>query len=367
MKIPFIDLKREAKFFLKDLKKLNKFFLKGDYILGEELAIFEKEFSQFISKEEKFYSVGVNSGTDALILALKALKVKEGDEIIIPSFSYISTALAILHLKAIPVFVDIKDDFNILPEAIEKAISKKTKGIIIVHLFGLPCDLDEIIEIKNKKGLFLIEDCAQSFGSKYKDKYCGTFGDIGCFSFYPTKNLGSFGDGGLCLTKSFYFYNRIKELRNPDLEKEIIDDLGLNSRLDNFQAKILRLKLKKIKRLLNKRKEKAHFYNENLQSLVICPEVDKGKNHTYNYYTIRVKDNLSLKKYLLKKGIETKIYYPHALPEQPIFKGNSKVLKIENCLKIKKEVLSLPCYPFLKESEQRRVIKGVRDFIKKGG
>ncbi|MEO0104720.1 MAG: DegT/DnrJ/EryC1/StrS family aminotransferase, partial [candidate division WOR-3 bacterium] len=245
MKVPFIDLKREYQFFKRDFK-IDNFLKKGDYILGRELELFEKDFSKFFSSNNNFYSVGVNSGTDALILALKALKVKEGDEIITTSFSFISTALAILKVKAKPVFVDIKEDYNISPKEIKKAISKKTKGIIIVHLFGLPCDMEEIIDIKNRYGLFLIEDCCQSFGAKYKNNYCGSFGEIGCFSFYPTKNLSCFGDGGLCLTKSFYLYKKIKELRNPDLKKEFVDDIGFNSRLDTLQAMVLRIKLKKI-------------------------------------------------------------------------------------------------------------------------
>ncbi len=363
MKIPFIDLKREYKFFKKDLK-IDKFLEKGDYILGKELELFEEDFSQFFSSNGNFYSIGVNSGTDALILALKALKVKEGDEIITPSFSYISTALAILKLKAKPVFVDIKEDYNISPKEIKKAISKKTKGIIIVHLFGLPCDLEEIIDIKNRYGLFLIEDCCQSFGAKYKDRYCGSFGEISCFSFYPTKNLSCFGDGGLCLTKSFYFYKKIKELRNPDLKKEIIDDLGFNSRLDTIQAGILRVKLKKIKFLLRKRREIAQIYNQNLNSYLTCPKEENGKIHAYNIYTIRVNNNKKLKDYLDKKGIETKIYYPYPLYYHPIFKNNSKVIECKRVEKFSKQVLSLPLYPFLKLSEIKKVIKEVRSYIK---
>jgi dTDP-4-amino-4,6-dideoxygalactose transaminase len=365
LKIPFIDLSREYKYFQKEFKNLNQFLKKGEYVLGKELELFERDFSVFIS-QGKYYGVGVNSGTDALVLALKALKVKEGDEIITTSFSFISTALAILIVGARPVFVDIKDDFNISPEEIKKAFSKRTKGIIIVHLFGLPCDLDEIIEIKNKKGIFLIEDCCQSFGSKYKDSYCGTFSEISCFSFYPTKNLSCFGDGGLCLTNSAYLYNKLKELRNPDLKKEVIDEIGLNSRLDNLQAKILRIKLKKIRKLIKKRVAIAKNYNKNLFPLLVIPEGEKEKYHSYNIYTIRVKENIKLKEYLAKRGIETKIYYPYALPEQPIFKGNSKVLKIDNCLKIKKEVISLPCYPFLKKSEQAKVIESIKKFLLKG-
>ncbi len=363
MKVPFIDLKREYQFFKRDFK-IDNFLKKGDYILGRELELFERDFSKFFSSNNNFYSVGVNSGTDALILALKALKVKEGDEIITTSFSYISTALAILKVKAKPVFVDIKEDYNISPKEIKKAISKKTKGIIIVHLFGLPCDMEEIIDIKNRYGLFLIEDCCQSFGAKYKDNYCGSFGEISCFSFYPTKNLSCFGDGGLCLTKSFYFYKKIKELRNPDLKKEFVDDIGFNSRLDTIQAMVLRIKLKKIKFLLEKRREIAKIYNENLGSLLVCPKEENNKIHSYNIYTIRVKDNKKLKNYLERLGIETKIYYPYPLYYQPIFKNNSRIIGCKKAEEFSKEVLSLPLYPFLKVKEVKEVIKRVKSYLK---
>ncbi|MCS7249516.1 MAG: DegT/DnrJ/EryC1/StrS family aminotransferase [candidate division WOR-3 bacterium] len=363
IRIPFIDLKREYQFFKKDFKKLDSFLKKGKYILGKELELFEKTFAKFFSFKNNLYAIGVNSGTDALILALRALKVKEGDEIITTSFSFISTALAILHLRAKPVFVDIKEDYNISPKEIKKAISKKTKGIIIVHLFGLPCDMEEILDIKNKYGLFLIEDCAQSFGAKYKDSYCGLFGEISCFSFYPTKNLSCFGDGGMCLTKSFYFYNKIKELRNPNLDKAIVDDIGCNSRLDALQAKILRIKLKKIKFLLKKRRTFAKIYNKNLASLLICPKEEENKIHAYNIYTIRVEDNKKLKKYLEKLGIETKIYYPYPLFYHPIFKNNSRIISFSNAERFSKQVLSLPLYPFLKKKEIREIINGIKSYF----
>jgi dTDP-4-amino-4,6-dideoxygalactose transaminase len=362
--IKFIDFSREYNF-LKDklTLRLNKVLSKGDFILGEELKNFENNFAKYIGVK---YAIGVNSGTDALFLSLLSLGIKKGDEVIVPSFTYMATALAVSFTKAIPVFVDIEPDtYCIDPEDVEKKISKKTKAIIVVHLYGHPVNMNEILKLAKKYNLKIIEDCAQAHGAKWQMaggrwQMVGAMGDLGCFSFYPTKNLGCYGDGGMIVTNSKKLYQRLLMLRDYGrISKYVHKEIGYNSRLDTLQAQILNLKLKYLDKWNERRRELAKYYNSLLRNLdnVVISKEKKGYKHVYHLYVIRVKKRDYILKQLVKNKIQVLIHYPLPCHLQPVYKNSSyKRGSLPISENISKEVLSLPLYPFLKKEEIERVV-----------
>jgi len=321
------------------------------FILGEELEKFEKEFSNYIGAK---YGVGVNSGSDALYLAIKTLGIGEGDEVITVSHTFISTVDAIVRNGAKPVFVDIDPEtYTIDVTQIEKKITERTKAIIPVHLYGHPADMDPITEIANDYDIKIIEDACQAHGAEYKGKKVGSIGDVGCFSFYPVKNLGAYGDGGMIVTNNEELADKLRMLRNYGSPKKYYNDfVGVNSRLDEIQAAILRVKLKYLDNWNEKRKKIAKLYNELLEnSDIIIPVEKKWAEHVYHLYVIRHKERDKLQQHLLKNGIQTQIYYPIPVHKQKAYLdlGYSTSLPITE--KICNEILSLPIHPWIRKEE----------------
>ncbi len=366
--IPFVDISKEVELFKSEIfSRIQKVLFNSQFILGEEVLKFESNISELFNIS---YAVGLNSGTDALHFALLANGIGKGDKVITTPFSFIATTEAILYCGATPVFVDIDPNtLNIDPDKIEDAIDENTKAILIVHLFGNPCNMDKIIEIVKKHNLILIEDCAQSFGSKYNDKFVGTFGKAGCFSFYPSKNLGAYGDGGMVITNYHEIYKKFLLYRNHGLGADGYHNIiGFNSRLDSIQAAILNVKLDYLNQFIDKRRKLAYLYKELLKDIeeIIFIEEEKNSFHTYNLLTIRVKKRDELKKYLMEQGINTGIYYKSPIPEQPAM----RFLEIEKesyfvAHNIAKQVLSLPLYPNLNENTVKKIAKTIKDFYAK--
>lgn len=282
----------------------------GWYVLGPEVEKFEIEFADYVGRK---YCVGVNSGLDALILSVRAMGIGEGDEVIVPANTYIATVLAITENGAVPVFVEPDAYYGLDVSKIEAVITLKTKAIMVVHLYGQAAEMDTITSIAKSHGLKLIEDCAQSHGARYRGIMTGAFGDVGCFSFYPTKNLGAFGDGGAVVMDDAELYNTLKMLRNYGSKIKYHNEIeGVNSRLDELQAALLRVKLSHLGELNEERVYIAQRYDAEIKNPAIdlpgmrCQET----NHVYHQYVIRTKDRDGFQKYLAEHGIKTVIHYP---------------------------------------------------------
>ncbi len=365
--IPILDLKRQYKQIQNDVENNVLDVLRsGNYILGQNVKALEQEVAEYIGTKK---AVGVANGTDALVLALRALDIGPGDEVITVSFSFFATAETIGNVGATPVFVDINDDtFNIDITEIENKITPKTKAIIPVHLYGQPADMDPIIEIAKKYDLFVIEDCAQAIGAEYKGKKIGSFGDIGCFSFFPSKNLGAFGDGGIITTNSEYLSDRIIALRNHGgAVRYYHQELGYNSRLDEIQATILRVKLKHLNEWNEKRREIAYKYNELLKDVpeVITPVETENTKCVYHQYTIQVPERDKIHEMLKEKDVMTMIYYPVPIHRQEAFKYlglQENILPVTEDLT--KKVISLPIFPELTEEEQILITNAIKECLK---
>jgi dTDP-4-amino-4,6-dideoxygalactose transaminase len=333
----------------------------GMYILGSEVRSFEEEFASFIGTK---YAVGVASGTDALHISLRALNLEDGDEVITVSHTAVATISAIIQAGAKPVFVDIDPEyFTIDPAKIEKAITKRTKAIIAVHIYGQTADLDPIIEIAKRNNLYLIEDCAQAHGASYKNRKAGSIGDVGCFSFYPTKNLGAIGDGGLITTNNSDIYNRLKLLREYGWKERYISFInGYNSRLDEIQAAVLRVKLKYLEKNNIRRRTIAKEYDEKLKDLnLILPKVRKNSEHVYHLYVLRTKKRDELKEYLFKENIMALIHYPVPVHMQTAYK-NLPSYSLEVTENMANEILSLPMYPELLRNEINYIVDIIHKF-----
>jgi dTDP-4-amino-4,6-dideoxygalactose transaminase len=336
----------------------------GWYILGQEVAAFEEEFAAYIGVD---FGIGVGSGTDALHLALMACGIGSGDEVITVSHTAVATAVAIELCNARPVLVDIDPStFVINPDQIERAITSRTKGIIPVHLYGHVADMPSILSIAHSHGLRVIEDCAQSHGATYAGRKSGGWGDIAAFSFYPTKNLGAFGDGGMVLTNNPELAERVRLLREYGWRQRYISEIsGLNSRLDELQAAVLRVKLKYLDQWNEERRKKASIYTKLLEGTeIVCPTEKEPVRHVYHLYVIRTKKRDSLQAFLREKGIGTLIHYPTPIHLQNAYKnlgyrrGDLPVTE-----KYAQEVLSLPFYPELTGEEMREVQEQVKMFL----
>ncbi len=364
MKVDIFTLKKQYEQLKDELKEpIEKVMLSGGFILGEDVGLFEKEFAGYCGVK---YGIGVNSGTDALFLACLASGIRKGDEVITPAYTYIATSLGISISSAKPVFVDIEEKTYCMDAAkIEKAITKKTKAILLVHLYGHPADMDPIMKIAKKHKLKVIEDCAQAHGALYKDKKVGSFGDAACFSFYPTKNLGAFGDGGMVVTDSEEVRNNMLLLRDYGRKgryEHIIK--GYNSRLDTLQAAILRVKLKHLDEWNEKRRKNASLYAKlfkNAKTKIILPSEEDYAKHVYHLYTVRVKNRKDVMERLAEDGVRTLIHYPIPIHLQECYKslgykkGDFPVS--EKCCE---EILSLPMYPELAEEEIRYVVEQLK-------
>ncbi len=281
----------------------------GWYVLGHEVEVFEREFASYLGAR---WCVGLNSGLDALLLAVRALEIGKGDEVIVPANTYIATVLGITKNGATPVFVEPDEYHNIDPDKIEAAITPHTKAILVVHLYGQPCRMNKIMDTADKYHLPVVEDCAQSHGASFGEKMTGTFGAISCFSFYPTKNLGGFGDGGAVVTDDEALAAKVRLYRNYGSEKKYYNKVqGVNSRLDEIQAALLRVRLSHLRELTAARKKIATVYNDGItHPLIRLPQIAQGAEHVWHQYVVTCPKRDELRAYLKGRGIDTLIHYP---------------------------------------------------------
>jgi len=345
--------------------EIKKILSSGRYILGRNVEKFEKEFARYCKAK---YCLGVNSGTSALHLALAALGVKEGDEVITQPNTFFATAEAIAYCGAKPVFADISPrDYSIDIKKLEKAISEKTKCLLPVHLYGTPAKIDEIKKIAKRNNLFLVEDACQGQGVFYKGKHLGTFGEIGCFSFYPGKVLGCGGEGGAVITSNKRLYLKMRALRDHgQTEKNKHKFVGYNYRMEEIQGAFLSIKLKKLKGWIKKRQQAAKVYNRFLKDLVVTPLDSVLDISNFQYYVIRCKKRDQLKKYLQGNGVVSLIHYPTPVHLQKAFsrlgykKGDFPIAE-----KAAKEILSLPLYPEMTKKQILYIVNLIKKFYSK--
>lgn len=381
MKIPVLDLKPQYQQLKEEIDQAIANVLEStQFVLGPEVKLLESEIANYLGVK---HAIGVNSGTDALIIALRALNIGIGDEVITTSFSFYATAESISLVGAKPIFVDIQpDSFNIDSSKIKDQITSKTKAIIPVHLYGQPAAMMEILDIAQEYGLKVIEDCAQAFGAVYSGdcvgchqscddnqrqkltgKYVGGIGDVGAFSFYPTKNLGAYGDGGMIVTNNDDIAELSQMLRVHGAKKNYHNELlGYNSRLDSLQACVLRVKLKYIDKWNQARRNIAQNYNQLLANNpnIITPNITKG--HVFHQYTIRITNEKrdQLKDYLANLGIGSMIYYPISQDQLPVYQGKYQPNPIT--IKLAEEVLSLPIFPELSLEKVVEVAQAINSF-----
>jgi dTDP-4-amino-4,6-dideoxygalactose transaminase len=350
----------------KELKEATDRFIDSNfYILGKEVENFEREFADYLGVK---YCIGVGNGLEALHIILRAYGIGEGDEVIIPSNTYIATALAISYAGANPIMVEPdKRTYNINPDLIEEKITKKTKAIMPVHLYGQACDMDPINELAKKYDLKVIEDSAQAHGATYKGEKCGALGDAAGFSFYPTKNLGALGDAGAVTTNDKELAEKVRTLRNYGSEKHYYNKyMGFNSRLDEMQAAILRVKLRHLEEFNKERKTIAQLYLNGLQDAnIILPYVPKWAEPVWHQFVIRSKKRDELQEFLKSNGIDTLIHYPLPIHLQEAYKHlGYKKGDFPIAEKISNEVLSLPMWVGLKREEISKIYKEINNYEK---
>ena len=361
--IPMVDLKIQYHS-LKD--EIDKAVLdaieSGQFILGPNVAAFEQEAAAYLGAP---YAVSCASGTDALHLAVLAAGIGPGDEVITSPFTFIATAEAICYAGAVPVFIDIDPGtFNIDPARIEAAITSRTKAIIPVHLFGQPADMDEIKKICVKHDLLMIEDCAQSFGAATNGRMTGTLGSLGCFSFFPSKNLGCYGDGGMISCASEELADRIKVLRNHGSKVRYHHHvIGYNSRLDDIQAAILRVKLKRIDQFNCGRRRVAHLYSELLRDQATVPFEDGTGTHVYHQYTLLIDRRDTVMSRLSERQIASAVYYPIPLHKQEVFAPSCAGLTLPVAEEVASRCMSLPIYPEMTDEQVCQVAATVREAL----
>ncbi len=375
MKIEMVDLKGQYK---KIQNQIDKAILESigssNFINGPDVSEFSKNLSEFLGGG--VYVIPCANGTDALQIAMMALDLKPGDEVIVPSFTYVATAEVIGLLGLIPVLVDVDPfSFNITYDNIEKAITSKTKAIVPVHLFGQCAEMEPIMELSKAKGLFVIEDTAQAIGAKYTFsngtmKYAGTIGDIGCTSFFPSKNLGCYGDGGALYTCNPILAEKIKMIANHgQIKKYVHKYIGVNSRLDSIQAAVLNIKIKYLDEYILSRNNAADYYDNLLKNVknIIIPQRSFNSTHVFHQYTLIINDNKrdSLKEYLEKKGIPTMIYYPIPLNEQDAYNSICRIAEnpVET-IKLCRSVLSLPMHTELSNDQIVYITDAIKSFFK---
>jgi dTDP-4-amino-4,6-dideoxygalactose transaminase len=357
MVIPFFSYQRQLKKINREIDRaIRRVLNSGKLILGQEVKNFEENFSKYIGAK---YGVGVNSGTDALKIALRALGIKNGDEVIAVSNTAVPTVSAIREAGARPRLVDIKDDYTIDETKIAAAITKKTKAIVAVHLYGQPANLPAIMKTAKKYRLKVIEDCAQAHGAKIGGKNVGAFGDFGCFSFYPTKNLGAYGDGGMILTDNRNLAQTCRALRMYGMKDGYYSEIeGYNSRLDEMQAAILNFKLKYLNSWVKRRREIAKFYLKNIKNKkIILPAEIKNSLSAYHLFVIRTDSRNQLEKYLNACGIGYGIHYPQPIHLQTAYKFlDYKKGSLPLTEKYSGQIISLPIFPELTQKEIKYIV-----------
>jgi dTDP-4-amino-4,6-dideoxygalactose transaminase len=371
MRIPMTDLTAQYASIKGEVDEAIKRVIEsGRFILGPEVEAFEKEIADYCGIK---FAIGVASGTDALILSLMACGVKAGDEVITTPFTFIATAEAITHCAAVPVFVDIDPrTYNIDANQIESKITAKTRAIIPVHLFGQPAEMDTILKLSEKYNLKIVEDCAQALSAKYKERKVGSIGNTGCFSFFPSKNLGAFGDGGMIVTNDPQIADVARMLRQHGAKSTYYHVLpGFNSRLDAIQAVILRVKFKHLDKWSSLRRQTASLYTQLLNEAdgIQPPYIAEYKVTSANYYTIRLYnrhiDRNELRKYLASKGIDTAIYYPLSLHLQEAYKDlGYKQGDFPESELAQEQVLSFPLFPEISQDQVIEVVDRIKEFLR---
>lgn len=361
--IPMVDLKTQ---YLQLKDEIDQAMLEAlgntQFILGPNVQNFEKEAAAYLGVK---HAIACASGTDALHLALRAAGIGPGDEVITTSFTFIATAEAIDYVGATPVFVDIDPKtFNIDPSLIEAAVTDKTRAIIPVHLFGQPADMDRIMAIAGKHQLKVIEDCAQSFGADINGTMTSSIGDVGCHSFFPSKNLGCYGDGGMITTNDDAIAEQLLMLRNHGSKVRYHHDIiGYNSRLDELQAVILRIKLKRIQDFNNERRRAAHYYSDSLAGLVQPPHEDGIGTHVYHQYTALSERRDEIMQALSDKNIACAVYYPIPLHQQKVFAKQCEGLSLPVTEKVASQCFSLPIFPELSTEQIDTIVEVIRTSV----
>jgi dTDP-4-amino-4,6-dideoxygalactose transaminase len=366
MTVPMLDLTPQNAPLLDEIRQaMDQVIRKNQFILGPHVQAFEQQVGEYLDAR---HAIGVSSGTDAILAALMAIGVRPGDEVITTPFTFFSTVSSITRLNARPVFVDIEPDtLNIDPERIEQAVTDKTRAILPVHLFGQPAEMDPILEIARKHGLKVVEDAAQAIGATYKNRRVGTIGDLGCFSFYPTKNLGAFGEGGLITTNDDDLAHKCRLVRAHGMEPRYYHKcIGGNFRLHGLQGAVLSVKLPHLDTWNQGRRRNAAFYDQALADLpVATPAVRPHNGMIYNQYTIRVPHNRrdALRQHLADANIGTDIYYPLPLHAQECFANlGYKSADFPASQAAANEVLSLPIYPELTRDQLQYVADTIKQF-----
>lgn len=364
--IPFVDLGRQPKDLKTEIKKkIDEIINSSDFILGKEVGLFEKEFARYIGTK---YCIGVASGTDAILLSLRALGIGSEDEVIVPAFTFVATVSPLIMLGAKPVFVDIEDNLPLIDVSkIEKAITPKTKAIIPVHLYGFPAKMTIIMDLAKKYNIKIVEDACQAHGSEFRGRKMGSFGDVNAFSFYPSKNLGAWGDAGAITTSDKNLYEKLLSLRHHGQREKYIHLLvGYTSRLDTVQAAVLKQKLKYLDSFNKERREIAQIYDNLLKDLPLRTlHEENNTKGNYHIYAIRTKKRNELFEFLNKKGISCGIHYPAPLYLQPALKNlNYKEGDFPNSEAMAKECLSLPIFPGMTSKEAKMVVSSIKEFYK---
>ena len=361
MKVPILDLAAEqAEIGAEIAQALERVLASGHFILGPEGAALEKEIAALAGVA---HAVACNSGTDALHLALRAAGVGPGDEVVTPAFTFIATAEAIAYVGATPVFADIDaSSFNLSAATLERALTPGTRAVIVVHLFGQCAEMPAIAELCAERGIILVEDCAQSIGADWDGRQAGAWGEFGCFSFYPTKNLGAYGDAGLVTTREARHDARLRMLRHHGSRQTYLhEEIGYNSRLDELQAAVLRAKLPHLARFTAARQRHAARYRELLAGARLQLPAAHGRGaHVYHQFTVRVANRDAVRKALTEAGVASGVYYPIPLHRQPVFEKEFGGLALPAAEAAAHEVLSLPIYPQLADEQVRHVCGTLR-------
>ena len=366
--IPLLNLTRQTQALRPELERAVRSVLRqGEFILGPQVSAFEREFARFCGTR---HAVGVASGTDALELALRSMGIGPGHWVAVPSMTFLASADAVLQVGALPLFVDIDPaTFTMDPRDLDRRVRRmagsdrrRLKAVLPVHLYGHPCDMDSLRAVARRYRLGIIEDAAQSAGALWKGRPVGSFGDAGCFSFFPTKNLGAFGDAGMVVTGSPDRADRLRRLRvhgrgPADLQWE----LGRNSRLDELQAALLRVKLKRLKGWVARRRFLAAEYTRRLSGMggIVCPAESAGALHAFHLYVIRSRDRDRIRRALEQRGIASRVYYPVPVHRQPLHRPAARGLVLPQTERACREVLALPLFPEMRSDELRRVCEAV--------
>lgn len=367
MSVPAFNLTRQYALLKEEIDSaVRRVIESGRFVLGEEVETIEEQVAAFCGTE---HAVAVASGTDALHLALRAVGVGPGDEVLVPAFTFIATAEVVVYCGATPVFVDIDPVALALdPDSASAAVTSRTKAMIPVHMFGHPAPMEELGALSDSHGIAIVEDVAQAFGARYRGRAVGSLGHIGCLSFFPTKNLGAYGDGGMVVTNDGALAERVRQLRVHGASKRYYHQMiGYNSRLDALQAAILKAKLPHLEAWNALRRSHAAAYTAGLEKLpgLVCPQELGGSHHVYNQYTIRTEGRDDLRGSLAEAGIGTAVYYPIPVPAQEAFEGEAyRVGQFPESERACQEVLSLPMFPELTEDEVSQVIEKIQAWFR---